>query len=123
MRQISIVSVVLLLVAGCGGRPTNEWVDQLKAKEPAERLHAIRALSERPAEAAVVVPALTDALKDGDPFIRRDAAYALAKLGPEARPAVPALRPLLKDRNHGVRKAATEALKKIDGESVVKAGI
>ncbi len=123
MRQISIVSVVLLLVAGCGGRPTSEWVDRLKAKDSADRLHAIRALSERPAEAAVVVPALTDALKDVDPFIRRDAACALAKLGPGARPAVQALRPLLKDRNHGVRKAATEALKKIDAESVVKAGI
>ena len=122
MRQISIVSVVVLLAAGCGGRPTNEWVEQLKAKDAVERLHAIRALSERPAEAAVVVPALTDALKDSDPFIRRDAAYALAKLGPDARPAVQALRPLLKDRNQGVRKAATEALKKIDGEFVRKAG-
>jgi HEAT repeat protein len=115
MRHFAMVGTALMLVAGCGSRPTSDWVEQLKAKDGVQRLHAIRALSERPDEAVVVVPALSEALRDSDPFIRRDAALALAKLGADARPALPALRPLLKDRNHGVRKAATEALNKIGG--------
>jgi HEAT repeat protein len=116
MKPHAIVPIVLVLLAGCGARPTQECVDQLKAKDAAQRLHAIRALGERPAEAAVVVPALSEALKDADPFVRRDAALALARLGPEARPALVALRPLLNDRNQGVRKAAADALKKIGAE-------
>jgi HEAT repeat protein len=115
MKLHAIVPIALVLLVGCGARPTTDVVEQLKAKDSAERLHAIRALVERPAEAAVVVPALSEALKDSDPFVRRDAAHALARLGPEARPALGALRPLLKDRNQGVRKAAADALKKIDG--------
>jgi HEAT repeat protein len=123
MKQFAMVGVALVLLAGCSNKSTTEWVDQVKAQDSAERLHAIRALGERPTEAAVVVPALSAALKDRDPFVRRDAAHALAKLGPEARPALPALRPLLKDRNHGVRKAATEALKKIDPTPAARAAI
>jgi HEAT repeat protein len=116
MRKITIAGLALLL-AGCSGRSTNEWVAQLKAKDGADRLHAIRALSERPRDAEVVVPALSEALRDSDPFIRRDAAQALAKLGADARAAVPALRPLLKDRNQQVRRAASQALQKIGQDS------
>jgi HEAT repeat protein len=116
MRNATIAFGVLTLV-GCTGRPTNEWVDQLKAVDSKDRIHAIRALSERPADAETVVPALSDSLKDRDPFIRRDAAQALAKLGPNARAALPALRPLLKDKNHQVRRAAEDAIKKIDRET------
>jgi HEAT repeat protein len=105
---------LLLVLAGCSGRSTNEWVDQLKARDTKDRLQAIRALGERPADAPVVVPALCQSLKDRDPFIRRDAAQALAKLGPGARDALPALRPLLNDKNQHVRRAAEEAVKKID---------
>jgi HEAT repeat protein len=112
MRKLLVVPLLLLL-AGCSSRPTNDWVNQLSAKDGSERLHAIRALGERPGEAAVVVPALCEVLKDHDPFIRRDAAHALARLGPEARAALPALQPLLKDRNQHVRRAAAEAVAKI----------
>jgi HEAT repeat protein len=116
MRNIAIILLVAAL-AGCSNRPTHEWVAQMNAPEGAQRLHAIRALGERPAEAATVVPALSAALKDRDPFIRRDAALALARLGPEARAALPALQPLLRDRNQHVRKAASDAVKKIDGSA------
>jgi HEAT repeat protein len=116
MRKFAITALLLVL-AGCSGRPTGDLVAQLKTKDGAERLHAIRALSERPAEAATVVPALSAALRDRDPFIRRDAALALGRMGPEARDALPALRPLLKDRNQRVRKAAADAVKKIDAQS------
>jgi HEAT repeat protein len=113
MKRLPWLALAILL-AGCSSRSTEDWVAQLKAKDGADRLHAIRALGDRPADAHVAVPALKDTLGDHDPFVRRDAAIALGKLGPAAQPAAPALRGLLKDRNHGVRKAATEALKKIE---------
>jgi HEAT repeat protein len=116
MRKAAVITLLIFL-GGCSGRSTGDWVEQLNSKDGAQRLHAIRALSDRPADAAVVVPALSEALKDNDPFIRRDAAQALAKLGPSARAAVPALQPLLRDRNQHVRKAVSEALKKIDAAS------
>ncbi len=109
MRKI-ITAALLLVLVGCSSRPTSEWVVQLKAKDGAARLHAIHALSERPGEAAMVVPALSEALKDRDPFVRRDAALALARLGPAARDARPALEPLLKDPSPHVRRAAAAAL-------------
>jgi hypothetical protein len=112
MRKTLTVTLLLAL-AGCSSRPTNELVAKLKAPDGADRLHAIRALGERPGEAATSVPALSDALKDRDAFIRRDAAQALGRIGPEARAALPALQPLLKDRNQHVRKAAADAVKRI----------
>lgn len=111
-----------LLSAGCGGKPTADWVGQLKSKEPAQRLHAIKALETKRSEAAAVVPALARVLGDEDAFVRRDAAKALGHFGPEARPAVSALRLLLRDRNAGVRKAATGALATIDPAATKAAG-
>src|SRR5438270_14025577 len=113
MRKAS-VAVLLAVPAGCSNRPTSEWVGELKAADGTQRLHAIRALSERPAEAATVVPALSAVLKDTDPFVRRHAALALAQFGAEARGALPARQPLLRDRNPHVRKAAAAAVKKIE---------
>ncbi len=112
MRKLTLCLLPFFLV-GCS-RPTGEWVDQLKAPDSAQRLHAIRALGDRPHDAPVVVPALSEALKDKDAFVRRDAAHALARIGPQAQAAIPALRPLLRDRNAGVRKAAEEAIRKIE---------
>jgi HEAT repeat protein len=114
MRKI-LVAALVLLAAGCS-RSTDELVGKLKAKDTADRLHAIEALSHRPGEADRIVPALSEALKDTDPFIRRNAAQGLARLGPGARPASPALRLLLKDRNKQVRKAAEQALQSIDAD-------
>jgi HEAT repeat protein len=112
MKKLLVLTAALL-VAGCS-RPTGAYVEQLKAPDAVDRLHAVHALGDRPNEAPVVVPALSEALKDQDAFVRRDAAHALARIGPQAQAAIPALRPLLKDRNLGVRKAAENALKKID---------
>jgi HEAT repeat protein len=122
MRKLVVMSVVALL-AGCGGKPTDEWVRQLHSGDAAERLHAVQALGGRAAEAPVVVPALAEALKDENAFVRRDAAVALGKIGPQAQPAVPALLAARKEKERSVRKAADEALKMIDPEAARRAGV
>jgi HEAT repeat protein len=120
-KLLAICTAVLL--AGCGGRPTADWIDLLRSKDAAQRLHAIKALEKKRSEAATVVPALTGVLGDGDSFVRRDAAKALGSFGPEGRPALPALLPLLRDRSAGVRKAAAGALKAIDADEAARAGV
>ena len=108
-----LAACLALALGGCG-KSTAEWVEQLRAKDSALRLRAVKALGERGGEVEVVVPALAGALKDSDPFVRRDAARALGKLGARARPAAPALVAALRDRSPAVRKAAAEALGKVD---------
>jgi HEAT repeat protein len=119
-RYLLIVSILL---AGCGGKSTADWLAQLQAPDSAARLHAINALGNRTSEVSRVVPALASALQDPDAFVRRDAAEALGRFGPEAREALPALLPLLRDRHPGVRKAATRAVKKIDAEVAIRSGV
>src|SRR5581483_10076392 len=104
-----------VLLAGCG-KPTTAWLDQLHAPDAASRLHAIKALGDRPSEAPLAVPALAQVLSDQDAFVRRDAAEALGRFGTDARPAVPALLTRLRDRQRMVRRAAAHALVKIDPE-------
>ena len=122
MRTIT-AACLAILVAGCGGKATEEWAQQLKDGDAAGRLEAIQQLKQRSAEAAAVVPALTAALKDENAFVRRDAATALARLGPEAHAAVPALLALKRDRERSVRKAVATALKEIDPDAATRAGI
>jgi HEAT repeat protein len=112
MRKLGLVCLGALL-AGCGG-PTAEWVAQLRAKDSAVRLRAVKVLGERRGEADVVVPALSAALADPDPFVRREAARALGKFGSAARPALPALRRLVNDPKRDVRRAAAAAVTQID---------
>ncbi|HEY7155618.1 MAG TPA: HEAT repeat domain-containing protein [Gemmataceae bacterium] len=109
MKQLLLVGACLLL-AGCGGKATTEWVAQLRDKDSAQRLRAIKALGEKRSEPDTVVPALAQALSDENAFVRRDAARALGRFGPAALSAVPDLRVAAKDRNQHVRQAATEAL-------------
>jgi HEAT repeat protein len=104
----------LVLLAGCGGKRTADWVEQLQSKDSAQRLRAIKALEKRRLEAATIVPAMTPLLSDEDSFVRRDAARALGAFGAQGRPALPALLALLRDRNAGVRKAAAAAVEGID---------
>jgi HEAT repeat protein len=113
MRRLLLVSLAVL-VTGCGGKTTDEWVGQL---------HSVKALGERGAEAPTVVPALAEAMKDQDAFVRRDAAVALGKIGPEAKSAVPVLFAARKEKDRFVRKAASEALKRIDPEAAARAGV
>jgi HEAT repeat protein len=111
-----------LLAAGCGGKPTAEWVAQLRDKDSAQRLRAVKALGEKRAEADVVVPALAQALKDEDAFVRRAAAQALGRIGPAASSAVPALRVAAQDRNHHVRQAGKEAIQKVAPDLPLESG-
>jgi HEAT repeat protein len=102
-----------VLLAGCGTRSTADWVAQLRDRDAARRLHAVKALGERPAEAGQAVPALAAALKDENAFVRRDAARALGRLGPDASAAVPDLVVAARDRDRNVRRAAAAALEQI----------
>jgi HEAT repeat protein len=121
MRTIFCVGAALLL-CGCG-KSTGEWVAQLHSPDSAERLHAAHELGARKAEAATVVPALTEALKDADGFVRKEAAHSLSKIGPEAREATAALLVALRDKKRDVRQAAAGALKEIDPEAASRAGV
>jgi HEAT repeat protein len=121
--NILLLLSLVVLLAGCGSRSTADLLNQLHAKESAQRLHAVNELARRAGEAEVVVPALAEALKDEDSFVRRDAARALGELGPAAKPALPGLVLALRDQHAAVRKAATEALRKIDTEAAARAGV
>ena len=114
--------MIVLSLAGCAPS-TDDWIGQLKNSDVVKRREAIRELGSRPAEAAQVVPALTEALRDESAYVRRDAALALAKFAQAAKEAVPALTAALKDKDHNVRLAAGTALKKIDAQAASKAGI
>ena len=122
MKKLLLVAFATLL-AGCGGKSTGEWVEQLHSRDSAQRLHAAKALGDRGKEAPVAVPALADALKDEDAFVRREAAHSLGKFGPEAKPAATALAVALRDRKPDVRKAAAESLKNIDPDAAARVGV
>jgi HEAT repeat protein len=122
MRKLVLVSLAVLL-AGCGGKSTGDWVAQMRSVDSAQRLHAAKALGDRRGEAEAVVPALAEALQDKDAFVRQEAAQSLGKVGPGARAASPALVAALRDRKPAVRKAAAEALKSIDPEAADRAGV
>jgi hypothetical protein len=111
---LPLIAFLLLALGGCGGgKSTGELLELAKSKDSADRVRAVRALSERGAEAEVVVPVLTEALKDEDAFVRRDAARGLGQIGPAAAAAVPALQTASRDKNQHVRQAAADALQKV----------
>jgi HEAT repeat protein len=116
-----VLPLCVMLLVGCGRMSTDEWIEQLKSKDAAQRLHAVKALGERTTEAPRTVPALALALKDENAFVRRDAAAALGRIGEEARGAVPDLVAAGRDRNGNVRRAATDALQRIDPTALAKA--
>ena len=122
-KKALFLALLGLLICGCGGRSTEDWIEALRSKDAAERLHAVKALGERRAQAAEVVPALTAALQDDDAFVRRDAALALGEIGASAKPAVPGLLGGLRDRNAHVRLEAAKALKRIDPQAAAQAGV
>ena len=121
--SLLLLAVLGMPLVGCGGRSTGDWIEQLRSKSSAERLHAVKALGARGKDAAVVAPALADALKDENAFVRRDAAQALGELGGGAKPAVPALLVAARDRNAEVRRKAVKALKQIDAQAAASAGV
>jgi HEAT repeat protein len=122
MRRLLLASLALLVVAGCGSRSTDYWLQQLKDPDVVKRRQAVRELGTRTSEAGRVVPALAEALRDESQYVRHDSATTLAKFGPEAESAVPALRVALKDKDNNVRRAAEAALKKIGPGATGKGG-
>ena len=123
MRKALLFVLVVVCLAGCARKPTAELVGQLKDRESAQRLHAIKELEDRSQDAGIVVPALVECLQDADPFVRRDAAQALGHFGPDGKTASSALLLALRDKTPKVRTAAAEALKKVDPESAAQAGV
>jgi HEAT repeat protein len=121
MRPSLLIGACLLL-AGCNGKSTAEWVAQLRDRDSTQRLHAIQALGENRTDAEIVVPALAQTMQDADAFVRRDTARALARFGQAASAAVPALRLACRDRNQHVRQAATEALRQVAPDLAGEAG-
>ncbi len=104
-----------LVLSGCSSsKSTGELISDLKTGQERDRLVAVRLLPERKQDAAVVVPALTQALKDPDSDIRRSAALGLGSFGEQAREAVPALQAAQRDNDARVREAASVALSRID---------
>jgi HEAT repeat protein len=80
------------------------------------RLNVVRALcSSYGAEAAALIPVLTERLKDDPAFeVRVAAAEELGALGPSGKPALPALRNAQRDPQIKVRDAAAAAIKSIE---------
>jgi HEAT repeat protein len=110
--------VVLLLCSlacfGCGGKSTDELIDDVKSPQVGDRVKAVRLLPQRKREAAKVVPALVEALKDSQDDVRWSAAIGLGYFGEEAHDAIPALQEAQRDPDARVREAAGVALSRID---------
>ena len=77
-----LLAVLAITQFGCGGPSSKVCLEQLRSKNSAERLRAVKALAKKGREADVIAPALAVALKDEDAFVRRDAAEALGSSAP-----------------------------------------
>ncbi|GEM_PF-3302996 len=117
---VILLTVLGITLYGCGGHSTKGWIEQLRPKNSAERLRAVKALGKKSREAEVVTPAIAVALKDEDAFVRRDAAEALGELGAGAKSAFSALLEAAGDKNADVRRQAAKALKRIDPEAAAR---
>jgi HEAT repeat protein len=94
-------------------RPLGYWAHQLKDRDPARRVEAIKALNAMGEKSKGAVPELTEALNDPDDYIRLTAALALSKIGPDAVGAVDALAKALSDSHPQVRMNSAMALTRI----------
>jgi HEAT repeat protein len=121
--RYAIPVLVLVLLAGCGGRaplqshshPVAHWVKALREPDVRVRKKAVQALGHAAGVDAEALTALIGALKDRDAAVRAQAVLALLNLGPAAREAVPALEEAQKDRDARVRAYSGKALDKIRG--------
>ena len=90
----------LLACAGCARKKsTDELIEDLKSSQERERLIAVRLLPQRKADAAKIVPALTESLKDKEGDVRWSAAIGLGYFGEQAKAAIPALQTAQSDRD------------------------
>ncbi len=105
---VVLFALLLPLPALAESKPVPpELLAALKAKEPAARVKAIKALSRLGPE---VVPPLVEALKDEEPDVSQSAAYALRLFKADAKVALAALAPHLTDKHAAVRKGVASAL-------------
>jgi HEAT repeat protein len=105
----------LLSCAGCAKeKSTDDLIGDLKSTQGAERIKAVRLLSQRKGDPAKVVPALTECLKDKEVDVRWSAAIGLGYYGEQAREAIPALQEAERDPDARVREAARVGLSRID---------
>ena len=112
--RVILMLCLALLPAGCSKeKSTADLLTQLRDKDAARRVEAVKELGNRESDLDTVTPALIQALKDENAFVRRDAARVLGSFGPRASSAVSALKTAQKDKERSVRKAADEALEKI----------
>jgi len=109
-----LLLIGLLAASGCGGKSTEQLIEDLKSSEERDRLIAVRLLPQRTGDAAQVVPALIEALKDKQADIRRSAALGLGSFAELAQDAIPALVAAQSDHDARVREAAGVALSRID---------
>jgi hypothetical protein len=109
-----LLLIGLLAASGCGGKSTDQLIEDLKSSKERDRLIAVRLLQQRKGDPAQVVPALIGALKDTENDIRWSAAIGLGYFGKQARDAIPALEAAQRDRDARVREAAGVALSRID---------
>lgn len=110
-----LILSLCLLACGCGKKKsTAELIADLNGPQEKDRLIAVRLLPQHKADAAQVVPALTEALKQKGDDMRLSAAIGLGSFGDQARDAVPALQAALRDRDARIREAAAVALSRID---------
>jgi HEAT repeat protein len=114
VRTRFVLMLCLLACGGCGKKSTDELIQDLKSKQHADRLKAVRILPQRKGDAAKVVPGLIEALKDGDDDVRLSAAIGLGYFGDQAKDAIPALQAARADRDARIREAAGVALLRID---------
>jgi hypothetical protein len=113
-RTFFVISIGLLLCAGCKTKSTDELIGELKSGQGRERITAVRLLPRRQGDADKIVPALIGSLKDKDPDVRWSAAIGLGYYKAEAKDAIPALQVAAHDRDARVREGAIKALAKID---------
>lgn len=95
------------------GKTLEEWLKQLKSKDPNDRISACMALEKMGPAARPAIPALRQTLRDEDVTVRILAASTLGGLGPDAAASVPDLIAALNDKNEYVRVFAVTALGKI----------
>ena len=82
LRASFVLLLCLLACGGCGKqKSTAELIADLKSPQERDRVIAVRLLQQREADAAEVVPALTEALKDKGDDIRLSAAIGLGYFG------------------------------------------
>ena len=115
VRMVFLLVLGLLACAGCGKtKSTDALIGDLKSGQEADRIRAVRLLPQRKADAAKIVPALTESLKDKEGDVRWSAAIGLGYFGEQAKDAIPALQTAQSDRDARVREAAGVALSRID---------